>query len=178
MGRIRTLAFALAAAATLIAGPSAAEIIERSEDHFVLRFGAPVEATLDTLNSAVADIDQWWDPAHTYSGDAANLSLSLEPGSCFCERLGNGTTFQHGRVEAHEPKTGVLLRAPLGPLNGRTTVADWTLRWEEDADSMGRDLGMTYVVRGQGIGAFADAVNGVMATQWRRLVDHVETREP
>jgi hypothetical protein len=32
----------------------------------------------------------WWSAEHSYSHDAGNLSLTLEPGGCWCERLGAG----------------------------------------------------------------------------------------
>lgn len=42
------------------------------------------------LFEAAERIEKCWDPAHRYSGDAANLSLDVQPGGMFVERLPGG----------------------------------------------------------------------------------------
>lgn len=166
----------LAAAATLaLAMPAAAEVVERSADHFVLRYEVGLETTPEDIYGAVGEVGKWWDSAHTYSGDAANLTLPLVVGACFCERLADGTEFEHGRVTAADPETGVLLAAPLGPLKGKTTRADLSIGWS--AANRGWTLVMTYVVRGPGVGAWADGVDAVMQVQYGRLMHFVEYGE-
>lgn len=172
---IRTL-FASALALMLSAAPAAAEVVERSADHFVLRFELGMETTPEDIYGSIGDIGQWWDGAHTYSGKAANLTLPLEAGACFCEALADGTTFEHGRVIQADPETGVLLDAPLGPLKGRATMAQWSIGWS--GVDRGWAMVMTYVVRGPGLGAMADPVNGVMQLQFSRLTHYVEYGEP
>lgn len=164
-----------AAALALAATPAAAEVIERSADHFVLRYETGLETTPEDIYGAVGHIGQWWDSAHTYSGDAANMTLPLETGACFCERLADGTTFEHGRVVTADPQTGVLLDAPLGPLKGKATRADLSIRWS--GANAGWTLVMTYVVRGPGVGAWADGVDAVMQGQYARLLHYVEYGE-
>ncbi|HWQ86028.1 hypothetical protein [Brevundimonas sp.] len=166
----------LAAALALFATPAAAEVVERSADHFVLRFELGLETTPEDIYGAVGDIGRWWDSAHTYSGDAANMTLPLEVGACFCEALADGKTFEHGRVVQADPGTGVLLEAPLGPLRGRATVAQWSIGWS--GGGRGYALILTYVVRGAGLGAMADPVNGMMSVQFARLAHYVEYGEP
>jgi hypothetical protein len=46
---------------------------------------------------ALGDVGRWWNAEHSYSGDAANLSLDVAPGGCFCERWKDGSA-EHGRV--------------------------------------------------------------------------------
>lgn len=178
------LKFLTAVAATLIAvaaTPAAAQVVERSADHFVLRYEIDLESPPEDMWASLQDIGQWWDGAHTYSGDATNLSLSLEPGGCFCETLPDGSTFEHGRVVEADPETGVLLDAPLGPLKGKTTMARWSVGWTGSPDVRGWRLVITYVVRGEGVGAWADGVDSVMRGQYGRFTHFLhygETPEP
>lgn len=165
----------IAAALALIAAPAAAEVVERSADHFVLRYETGLETTPEDIYAAVGDVSHWWAGSHTYSGVSANLSMPLEAGACYCEALADGTTFEHGRVLQADPGTGVLLEAPLGPLKGRTTMARWSIGWSPA--SRGWTLVMTYRVRGTGVGAFADAVDGVMGQQYGRLTHLIEYGE-
>lgn len=165
----------IAGALTLLASPAAAEVVERGPDHFVLRYETGLETTPEDIYGSIGDIGQWWDSAHTYSGDARNMTLPLEVGACFCERLADGSDFEHGRVVAADPETGVLLNAPLGPLKGKTTRADLSIGWS--GANAGWTLVMTYVVRGEGVGAWADGVDAVMQGQYTRLTHYVEYGE-
>ena len=172
MIRIVSAAVALACLTT----PAAAEVVERSADHFVLRYESITEGPMEDLPGVVGDLPRWWDPAHTYSGKADNLSISPAVGACFCERLDDGSVFEHGRVQAWDAGTGVLLHAALGPLNGKTTQADWSIGWT--GGQPGVRVVMTYVVRGDGLEAYADAVDGVMQTQFDRMIRYLEYGEP
>jgi len=165
-----------AVALALLPTPAAAEVIERSADHFVLTYAVALETTPEDIYAAIGDVSGWWAGSHTYSGSPANLSMPLEAGACYCEALADGTTFEHGRVVQADPATGVLLEAPLGPLKGKTTMARWSIGWSP-ADR-GWTVVMTYVVRGDGVGVFADAVDGVMGQQYGRLTHRIEYGEP
>lgn len=166
---LKSLLAACAFAASLIALPATAQVIERDADHFVLRYEIDLESPPEDMWTALGEIGQWWNSAHTYSGDATNMTLVLEPGGCFCERLADGTAFEHGRVVEADPETGVLLDAPLGPLKGKTTLARWSIGWTGAPGGGGWRLVITYVVRGEGVGAWADGVDGVMRGQYGRL---------
>ncbi|MGA0544702.1 hypothetical protein ACO2Q1_05475 [Brevundimonas sp. VNH65] len=162
--------------AALMPSLASAEVVERGADHFVLRRAVALAGSGELAWRAVGDVGRWWDSAHTYSGDAANMSIQLEPGGCFCEANVNGGVFEHGRVVEADPKTGVRLNAPLGPLKGRATQADLSIGWS--GGDRGQDLVMSYVVRGPGMGAFADGVDGVMTIQFDRLVRFIQHGEP
>lgn len=151
------------------AGTSAAEVVERHDDGFTLRMSAPAGAGWGQAFLAVGDVQHWWNGEHTYSGDAANLSLPLEAGGCFCERLDDGSRFEHGRVIAVDARHGVQLEAPLGPLKGRATRASLAFGWN---DTIGSDqiLTLTYVVEGDGLGAMAEPVDQVLTDQFAHWV--------
>lgn len=166
----------IAAALLLVGTPAAAEVVERSADHFVLRFEVASETTPEDIYTAIGEVGRWWDGSHTYSGDGANLTLPLEVGGCFCEALPDGRTFEHGRVLQADPETGILLEAPLGPLNGHTSMAQLSIGWS--AANRGYVIVMTFVVRGPGMGDFTDGVHEVMGGQLSRLARYVEYGEP
>ena len=64
---------------------------------------------------------------HTVSKDAANLSLELRAGGCFCERLKDGGSVQHLQVAYTAPWAGLRLRGALGPL--QMEGVDGALAW-------------------------------------------------
>lgn len=165
-----------AAALALSATSAAAEVVERSADHFVLRYAVALEASPEDFIDALEHIGEWWNPSHTYSGDARNLSLALDVGTCFCEAMPDGSVFEHGWVDEYDPGTGVLIEAPLGPLKGKTTVSNWSIGWT--GANRGWELVISYVVRGEGIGAMADGVDRVMGEQYLRMVHFIEYGEP
>lgn len=150
-----------------VAGPAAAEVVDRQDNSFTLRMSAPVDAGWGQAFLAVGDVRHWWNADHTYSNNAANLSLALEPGACFCEQMADGSTFEHGRVVAVDARHGVRLDAPLGPLKERATRASLTFGW---TDTIGRDqvLTLTYVVEGEGVGSLAAPVDEVLTDQFAR----------
>ncbi len=171
---LKSMIGAAAGLSLFAAGPAAAEVVSRHADGFTLRFAVPMETSAGDVVLALDNIGGWWDGAHTYSGDAANLSLSLDPGACFCEALADGSAFEHGRVVVLDDDH-LALDAPLGPLKGRASKADLTFSWP-DAGA-GTMVTMTFIVEGPGLGAFADPVNGVMAGQFERFIRYVEYGE-
>jgi len=151
-------------------------VVERGPDYFVLRYEVGLETTPEDIYRAVNEVGRWWDGAHTYTGEAMNLTLPLEVGACFCEAMPDGTAFEHGRVVEADPQTGVLLDAPLGPLKGKADTARWAVGWSPA--NGGWTLVMAFVVRGEGLGALADPVDSVMGGQFRRLSHYVVYGEP
>ena len=165
----------IAAALALFGAPAAAEVVERSADHFVLRYDVAIEGDKPDFIFALEHIGEWWNPAHTWSGDAKNLSLALDPGTCFCEAMPDGTTFEHGAVYEYDPDTGVLIHAALGPLKDKAEVYDWSIGWT--GANKGVEVVWTYVIRGPGLGAMADGVDAVMGEQFSRMIRFIHYGE-
>lgn len=157
----------VAALLAMTATASRAEVVERRADGFSLRISAPARAGWGQAFFSVGDVGRWWNAEHTYSGDAGNLTLPLEAGACFCEALPDGSTFEHGRVASFDQRHEVRLNAALGPLKGRATSAVLVFGWN---DTIGADqlLTLTYLVEGEGLGAFAEAVDQVLTDQFGR----------
>lgn len=165
----------VATACLAIAAPAAAEIVSRSPDGFVLRFAVGVETAPEDVVTAVSELPQWWGPAHTYTGESANLSLAFEEGGCWCETLADGTVFQHG-VVTRIAADGVTMNAALGPLHEKATKAELT--FGSGPENRGRLVTIDFVVEGPGLGAMADGVNAVMDQAFDRLIHQIEYGEP
>src|SRR4051794_41981845 len=103
----------IAIVALAAATPAAAEVVSASANGFEVRETVQLVVPAVAAYAAFANIGDWWDPEHSYSGDAANLSLNLVPGGCFCERLpksGGGG----GHLSANLFETGEEIVLPGG----------------------------------------------------------------
>jgi hypothetical protein len=122
---------------------------------------------------ALAALPQWWDPAHSYTGDAANLSLDLAPGGCWCERMADGSAFDHGRTLS--AVFGELrFHAPFGPLRTMATKAELIVS-HPLVDGVVTPT-WTFIVEGPGVGALAEPVDGVMGGGFARWIAHMDAR--
>lgn len=161
------------AATLLLADPSFAEIVARSEGGFALTYESSVNSSPDAILSALARPSDWWSGMHTYSGDASNITLVLAPGGCWCETWPGGGV-KHGEVVLVLPERRLVrIVAPLGPLQSLGADAVLTISWADAEGGAARILKWTYLVDGPGTGAMAEAVDGVMAEQFARLADQL-----
>jgi uncharacterized protein YndB with AHSA1/START domain len=155
------------------------EIKSVSSDGFVLAYSQRIDAAATKVFAALSSIDRWWNSDHTYSGDAANLSLTAEAGSCFCERWKDGAV-EHGRVIMVMRDRLLRVQAALGPLQSRALngILTFQLKPDEQAGDRATLLTMTYVVNGSSVSALdksAPAVNDVLGEQFARLARFIET---
>lgn len=67
----------------------------------------------DVYRKLVDEVQVWWDPNHTFSGDSSNLNIDDRPGGCFCEKLENGAGVRHLTVVNSAPA-----RLTVGPEDG------------------------------------------------------------
>jgi hypothetical protein len=168
-----TASLALAASA-----PAHAEVTQSGANGFHLRIAFETPAPPARAFAALGEIGSWWSPGHTYSGDAANMTLALEAGGCFCESWDGGSV-EHGRVV--QAQEGALLRMTggLGPLQALavTQVHDWTV------EAAGEGSKVTYATRVSGdaadnLAALAPLVDMVMSEQVGRLEAHLAAEAP
>src|SRR5688572_11726646 len=100
-GMMAGIRSAAAAAVMLLAAaaPAAAEVKSATAGGFEVEARAIVAATPAETYRMLGRIGEWWNDGHTYSGKAANMSLKLEAGGCFCETIpADGGTIEHMRV--------------------------------------------------------------------------------
>ena len=98
------------------ASAAQAEVVSAGPNGFEISHSVQLVAPPATVYAAFGQIGGWWAKGHTYSGDSANLRLSLTPGGCFCERLPNGGGIEHMRVTYVDPGKRVVMTGALGPL--------------------------------------------------------------
>lgn len=171
---MRIPASIVALALVAMAGfPAAAEIVSRSENAFTLRFEGQTRLGPAGVADAFSEVDLWWDPAHSYTGNAANLSLDLTPAGCWCEAMPDGALFDHGRVIS-AVYGEIRLHAPFGPLREMATRADLIVTWPL-VDGVVTPT-WTFTVEGPGVGALAEPVDGVIGGGFARWIAHMDAR--
>lgn len=164
------------AAFVALAWSASAEVLEADERGFVSGHEIEIEATPTRVFDALVDeVDQWWDPAHSYSGDAANFSFDTVCG--LCERLDSGSGMvRHMRVDALRHGKSLVLGGGLGPLQ-RLGVAG-SMSFDFEATRTGTRVTYRYTVNGRNVGAWAEPVDRVQLGQLMRLKHYVETGSP
>jgi hypothetical protein len=165
---------AIAAFVLMIGTPASAEVVSASANGFEVRETASLSVPPASAFAAFGRIGSWWSGQHSFSGNAANLTLALEPGGCLCERLADGGGVQHMRIAYVEPDKRVLLTGSLGPLLFQATTG--VMDAEFKPAGAGTQLVLDYRVAGffnGGADKLAPAVDAVLAEQVGRLKAYV-----
>jgi uncharacterized protein YndB with AHSA1/START domain len=165
-------AFALA----LVAPIAMAEVTGTTASGFEVREKVHIAAVPGTVYAAVLAPKRWWDPKHTYSGDANRLTVDAKEGGCWCETLPGGGAVEHLSITYLAPGKAVRFRGALGPLQAMGVIGSMTITLAT-ADG-GTDLTLTYAVGGYAKDGFEDmskGVDGVLAAQVARLKKVIET---
>lgn len=168
----------LAAALLLLPQALGAEVVDVAATGFQVKHTATVSVTPAVAYAALLEPSRWWHPSHSFSGDAANLSLDAKVGGCFCERLPGGGA-EHLRVVHLAPGQLLRLAGALGPLQAFGLAGSLTWRLTDAAP--GTRIELTYDVGGHMAGGFdkiAPAVDGVLGTQLARYRAFVQTGNP
>jgi len=160
------------AAVIVVAGAAGADVTTVAADHFAVTLTATSAAAPAAVYRAlVNDVGRWWSTAHTFSGDAANLSIEGRAGGCFCEALPDGGSVRHLEVVLAEPGSTLRLSGGLGPLQGAAVAGTLTIAITP-ADQ-GSAVRLDYLVSGYSqppLDQWASAVDRVLGEQLGRLV--------
>ena len=171
----------LAAPIALLAatGSASAEVKSVAANGFEVASAATIAAPPERVYAALGEIGRWWSPSHTFSRNAANLSIELRAGGCFCEALKEGGSVQHLRVVYAAPGAALRLRGALGPLQAEGV--DGALSWTLKPAGGGTGVTLSYVIGGYvrgGIEPWAPKVDRVLDEQLQRLKAFVEGKPP
>jgi hypothetical protein len=162
----------------LLSAPAGAEVVGASANGFEVRETVNLVVKPEIAWRAFADVRKWWDPDHTYSGDAANLTLALTPGGCFCERIPKtGGGVEHMRVAYLDPGKRVVLTGALGPLLYEATIGVMVVEIGKTAG--GSQLTLDYKVAGFANGGgteLAPVVDKVLTGQIKRYRTYATSR--
>jgi hypothetical protein len=154
---------------------SAAEVLSVGPDGFEVRETVHVSAAPDKAYAALLQPARWWASDHTFSGNAANLTLDARAGGCWCESLPNGGSAEHMRVVFVAPGSTVRLRGALGPFQSMGAEGAMTLSVKGAAG--GTDVSISFAFGGYSKDGFdtlskaADHVLGEQLERLRKLID-------
>lgn len=162
----------------LAATPAHAEVTEKSDVGFATRNVVTVKASPADAFAALGKPSAWWNPAHSYTSDAKNMTLDMRAGGCFCESKPGGASVEHGRVVLVIPGSTLRLNSALGPLQAEGLTG--SLSWDIKAlPGGGSEITQTYVVGGfvrGGAGKYAGIVDQVVGEQLSRLKAYLDPR--
>ena len=162
--------YGLAALALAAATPAHAAIVSAQSNGFELKHSADLPFPPARALAAFADFGQWWSKSHTYSGNAARMSLQLRPGGCLCEQLDDGGGVEHMRVAYYQPGEQIVLTGGLGPLLYEATSAVMVVRAVKTATGSRLELNYRAAGFARGNGTqMAAGVDQVLREQVERL---------
>jgi hypothetical protein len=160
----------LGLSALAISVPAHAEVVSSNAHGFEVRHVVQTVIPQSAAFDAFGQVSQWWSKDHSYSGDSGNMSLSLSPGGCFCERLPGGGGVEHMQVAYVVPGERVVLTGSLGPLLYEATAGVMDVKVERIAG--GSRLVMNYRAAGFANGGaekMAPLVDQVLGEQMARF---------
>jgi uncharacterized protein YndB with AHSA1/START domain len=156
----------------LLANLGFADVVDTGENVFTVESKVIIKATPAAVYAEIGKVARWWDPQHTWSGSAKNLTMDLRAGGCFCEKLKDGGSVQHGRVVFAKPGSLVRLDAALGPLQDMAVTGVLTFKLEPGETPEQTRVTMTYRVAGaftMDSRQLAPGVDQVMRGQLERM---------
>ena len=118
------LTFVIAGLATVAATPAAAEVAASSDAGFVSHHESEVPVAPAEVWDRMLRPGDWWNSQHTYSGDAANMTIEPVAGGCFCEAIPaedgvSAGQVEHMRVVYVDPRVRTLrLSGAKDPMGG------------------------------------------------------------
>lgn len=153
----------------LVAAPAAAEVTI-ADGGFSTMNSVTIAAPPADVWEVLVEPARYWNPEHSWSGDAINFSLDPVAGGCFCEGLPDGGSAEHMRVVMVQPGRMLRLSGALGPLQSEGLAG--SLTWQLEAVDGGTRVTQSYVVGGHmrfDRDEIAPAVDGVVRQQLERL---------
>lgn len=173
---------------SMLADAAKAEVVAKSDIGFVVRNTVEVKATPGETWRTLVNPPAWWLRQHTFSGDAANLTLDPVAGGCFCEKLPipagapkgqQPGGVQHLRVIYVEPGKALRLSGALGPLQSEALTGTLTITIKPT--EAGTRILFEYVVGGfmrYNVDEIGPAVDHVLAAQLASLAKKLGPIEP
>jgi uncharacterized protein YndB with AHSA1/START domain len=152
-----------------------AEVRETAANSFVVESSALTAASPARTYAALGKVAGWWNPQHTWSGAAKNLSLQLRAGGCFCEKLAGGGSVEHGHVVFADPGKMLRINGALGPF--QEMAVNGILTFALTPENSGTRITLKYSVSGaisMDTKQLAPGVDQVMGGQLARLKAYVD----
>lgn len=158
---------------------ASAAVVDSSASGFTVKATRTIHASPATVFAKLLQVGDWWDPVHTYSHDAHNLSIDAKAGGCYCEKLSGGGGVKHMEVVFLQPGKRLVMTGGLGPMQAMGVAASLAIDLAPSAD--GTLLTYSYAVGGYsptGLNTLAPIIDTVLGQQFTRLVNDIERGSP
>ncbi len=155
-------------AALLWSQTASAGVKSVSEDQFTLQYQYELPITPTMAYARFVAVSHWWLSSHTFSGDAKNLRIKVEPNGGLFERSANGLMVEHLRLVYAQPHQQLRFKGGLGPLQSQPVSGVMTVTFE--ALEQGTKMSIDYQVYGSAqfdYAQWAPIVDGVLQAQWQ-----------
>lgn len=158
------------------AAPAFASVMGSDPGGFSVEETVQISAPPGRVWAALTQPSGWWSPDHTFSHDAANLTLVPRAGGCFCEKLPGGGSVEHLHVVYADGPALLRMKGALGPMQSMPMEGVMTVTLTPDA--AGTELKLSYATAGdpsanlgERLSAVVDSVLGQQAARLKRLVE-------
>ncbi|MBV9991715.1 MAG: SRPBCC domain-containing protein [Alphaproteobacteria bacterium] len=170
-----------AIAVLALSGAAQAAVQDVQANGFSIEEDLHIEASPDKVYETLIQPKLWWSSAHTFSGDAKNMTMDARAGGCWCETLPGGGGVLHMTVVNAQPGKRLVLHGALGPF--QTTGMDGAMNFILETKDKGKttELTLVYNLGGYvsgGYGALPQSADGVLNIQTKRLKKFIETGTP
>src|ERR1700690_850800 len=81
--------------ALMVTNPACAVVNDSAANGFSVSENVHIAAPPGKVYDELVRPSHWWSSTHTFSKDAANLTLEPRAGGCWCEKLANGGSVLH-----------------------------------------------------------------------------------
>lgn len=160
--------------------PAFADVKDSSAAGFTITSSFTTPAPPAEVYRKIVAVGDWWDSAHTYSGDAHNLTIEAKAAGCWCEKLPKqGGGVMHMQVVTAMPGTLLVLTGGLGPLQQMGVTGAMTFKLTPA--NGGTKVEFVYAASGyspQGMNAIAPIVDKVLTEGVTRLRNYVDLGDP
>ncbi|MCA9034921.1 MAG: SRPBCC domain-containing protein [Planctomycetaceae bacterium] len=158
------------------ANHAAAEVTDAADTGFTIRHHQQVAVEPAEAYRHFVRVGSWWSSAHTYSGDATNMTIDDKPGGAFLEKLPGGGFVEHMKVIFANPGKKIRLSGGLGPLQEYPVNGVMTVTFTKN--DRGTRIDMTYRVGGSvsgGLMSWSSPVDQMLAEQFASLEELITT---
>jgi len=173
------VAGAALAGLVIASGKVSAEVADVAPGGFTVSESVHIAAPAEKVYAALVEPQHWWSSKHTFSGNAANLTLDAKAGGCWCEAMPDGGSVEHMTVVFASPGKTLRLRGAMGPFQAMATetVMTWSLKPVGDGTDVTLVSATGGYVKG-GLESLAPVVDHVFGEQINRLKSYLETGAP
>ena len=155
-----------------VAMSAQAGVVSQGPSGFAVKYEADVALAPAATYEAFVKIGSWWGSDHTFSGDAKNMSMDVQPGGAWRETLPNGGFVEHMRVVEASPGVTLVLSGGLGPMHFMGITGTMTIGFI--AKDAGTHVTMDFAGGGydpEGFAKLPGIVDAVLGEQFARFTE-------